>query len=276
MLHLELGMRFAIILVGNFPHLKGGFSGFLMLRIEDLAVEIDGKLVLNGVNLSIGEGETHILMGPNGSGKTTLLRAIMGLGKYKITRGKILWYGQEINDLPPDERAKLGLGIAFQRAPIIRGVTLRQIGGQIANGEHILEDVAKQLGCEDLLDRDLNYGFSGGEMKKAELLQLLLQAPRLALIDEPESGVDLDNIALIGEAINLLLGKKKVVDKKRAGLIITHTGHILDYVNADYGHVMIDGIIVCEGNPRDLFAQIKEHGYEGCLECAKCRGIWKN
>ncbi len=244
-----------------------------MLVVEDLAVEIDGKLVLKRVNLSIGEGEAHILMGPNGSGKTTLLRAIMGLGKYKVVKGRILWYGQEINDMPPDERAKLGLGIAFQKAPVIRGITLRQIGGHITNGEHTLEVMAKQLGCEELLDRDLNYGFSGGEMKKAELLQLLLQAPRLALIDEPESGVDLDNIAIIGEAINLLLGKTKVLEEKKAGLIITHTGHILDYVNADYGHVMIEGVIVCGGNPRDLFKQIREHGYEGCLECARSRGL---
>ncbi|MGC8843466.1 MAG: ABC transporter ATP-binding protein [bacterium] len=244
-----------------------------MLLVEDLAVEIDGKPVLRGVNLSIKEGETHILMGPNGSGKTTLLRVIMGLGKYKLIKGKVSWFGKDITSLPPDERAKLGLGIAFQRAPIIRGVTVRQIGKHISNGENDLEEVARQLKCEDLLDRDLNYGFSGGEMKKIELLQLLLQAPRLALIDEPESGVDLDNIAIIGEAINLLLGKKKVMEKKKSGLIITHTGYILEYVNADYGHVMIDGKIVCEGNPRDLFSQVKEHGYEGCMECARCRGL---
>ncbi|MGB9607004.1 MAG: ABC transporter ATP-binding protein [bacterium] len=244
-----------------------------MLLVEDLAVEIDGKPVLRGVNLSIKEGETHILMGPNGSGKTTLLRVIMGLGKYKLIKGKVSWFGKDITSLPPYERAKLGLGIAFQRAPIIRGVTVRQIGKHISNGENDLEEVARQLKCEDLLDRDLNYGFSGGEMKKIELLQLLLQAPRLALIDEPESGVDLDNIAIIGEAINLLLGKKKVMEKKKSGLIITHTGYILEYVNADYGHVMIDGKIVCEGNPRDLFNQVKEHGYEGCMECARCRGL---
>jgi Fe-S cluster assembly ATP-binding protein len=244
-----------------------------MLLVEDLVVEVDGKQILNGVNLGIREGETHILLGPNGSGKTTLLRVIMGLGRYNLLRGKIYWYEKDITELPPNERAKLGLGIAFQRAPVIRGVTLRQIGKHISNGENNLEDIARQLKCEELLDRDLNYGFSGGEMKKVELLQLLLQSPKLALIDEPESGVDLDNIAIIGEAINLLLGKKKAIEKKKAGLIITHTGHILDYVNADYGHVMIEGKIVCEGNPRDLFNQIKEHGYEGCLECARCRGL---
>ena len=244
-----------------------------MLLVEDLFVEVEGKQILKGVNLNINEGETHILMGPNGSGKTTLLRVIMGLGKYNLLKGKIYWYGKDITGLPPNERAKLGLGIAFQRAPIIRGVTLRQLSHYISNGENKLEDVAKQLKCEELLDRDLNYGFSGGEMKKTELMQLLLQSPRLALIDEPESGVDLDNIAIIGEAINLLLGKKKVIEKKNSGLIITHTGHILDYVNADYGHVMIEGKIICQGNPRDLFNQIKEHGYEGCLECARCRGL---
>lgn len=252
---------------------KEVFGISVMLAVEDLVVEVEGKQVLRGVNLFVGEGETHVLMGPNGSGKTTLLRAIMGLGKYKIVRGRILWYGKEINNMSPDERAKLGLGIAFQRAPVIRGVTLRQIGKHISNGEHTIEEIAKQLKCEELLDRDLNHGFSGGEMKKAEILQLLLQAPRLSLIDEPESGVDLDNIAIIGEGINLLLGRKKVLEKKRAGLIITHTGHILDYVNADYGHVMLSGVIICEGNPRDLFEQIREHGYEGCLECAKCRGL---
>lgn len=242
--------------------------------MEDLEVEIEGKKVLRGVNLYIGEEETHILMGPNGSGKTTLLRAIMGIGNLNISKGRIIWQGQDITNMSTDERARLGLGIAFQRPPTIRGVTLRQLANYILkeDGESV-KQAAKLLECEELLDRDLHYGFSGGEMKKVELFQLLLQKPLLALIDEPESGVDLDNIALIGEAINILLGKTKIREKKKAGLVITHTGHILDYVNADIGHVMIDGRIICEGNPRDLLKQIKEHGYEGCLECARCRNI---
>ncbi len=133
-----------------------------------------------------------------------------------------------------------------------------------------LAEIASELDIEDMLERDVNAGFSGGEAKRSEMGQLLAQEPRLALFDEPESGVDLDNIAVVGGAIQELLRGASAREPKRAGLIITHTGHILRYVNADVGHVLYDGKIACSGNPLDLFADIERQGFEKCVECALC------
>ena len=130
-----------------------------------------------------------------------------------------------------------------------------------------IEDNIKKLNLADHLNRGLNDGFSGGEMKRSELLQLMVQRPDLVLIDEPESGVDIENIALVGEAINALLGKDKVKDQKRGAIIITHTGYILDFVNADKGYIIFDGNLVCRGNPRDILSEIKKYGYRRCAEC---------
>jgi len=147
----------------------------------------------------------------------------------------------------------------------------------------LLEEYARRLNLLEHLDRELNVGFSGGEMKRAELLQLLLQAPRLALLDEPESGVDLENIALIGWAVNHLLGRRREPDRqhslrelhregRRSGLLITHTGHILQYVDADQGHVLVEGRVVCRGNPREILHTIQEYGYNECYRCLGQRG----
>ena len=250
-----------------------------LLSVEDLHVEVGGKEVLAGVDLRIGSGEVHALFGPNGSGKTTLISAILGFEGYRITRGRILFRGEEITSLPTHERAKLGLGISFQRPPAVRGVRLRQLVELCARKDgKLLEEYARKLNLLEHLDREVNVGFSGGEMKRAELLQLLLQDPVMVFLDEPESGVDLENIALIGRAINHLLGRrvepeadkpiKEVLRQKRkSALIITHTGHILDYVEADQGHVILDGRLICRGNPREILHTIKEHGYEECFRC---------
>lgn len=242
-----------------------------MLIIEELHVEVSGSPILKGVNLEIKDGETHVLLGPNGGGKTTLLMSIMGLPRYKIIRGKIYYKGEDITYLPPNERAKAGIGIMFQKPPSIRGVKLYQIGEIALRGKEDGEQIrsyAELLNLTNYLDRDLNYGFSGGELKRSEIFQLLCQKPDLVLLDEPESGVDLDNIAIIGNAINELLGKEdKIKNRKSSGLIVTHTGHILEYVNADKGHVIIDGKIVCDGSPMDLFEEIKKYGYGRCREC---------
>jgi len=136
--------------------------------------------------------------------------------------------------------------------------------------------LASDLDLKEFLDRDVNYGFSGGEIKRTELLQLLAQDPDLVLIDEPESGVDLENIALIGQAVNRLLKRditlrERSQHPKKTGLIITHTGYILDYVKADRGHVMVGGRIGCSGNPRELLENVRKHGYEGCIECQRRR-----
>jgi Fe-S cluster assembly ATP-binding protein len=128
--------------------------------------------------------------------------------------------------------------------------------------------IAEKLNLTNHLDRGLNEGFSGGEMKRSELLQLMVQKPDLVFIDEPESGVDLENIALVGEAINTLLGKEnKLKEQKRSAIIITHTGHILDFVNADKGFMIFEGKLICGGNPRDILSEIKRHGYRRCAEC---------
>lgn len=250
-----------------------------LLRIEDLHVEVGGKEVLSGVNLEIGPGEVHALFGPNGSGKTTLLHSIFGFEGYKITRGRVIFQGEDITHLPPHEKAKRGLGLSFQRPPAIRGVKLRQLLEITARRDGgLLEEYARKLNLLEHLDREVNVGFSGGEVKRAELLMLLLQDPAMVFLDEPESGVDLENIALVGQAINELLGRKlepngrrpiKEVlrERRKSALMITHTGHILDYVEADMGHVLLGGKIVCHGNPREILHTIKEHGYEECFRC---------
>lgn len=243
-----------------------------MLRVEGLTVEVGGKEIIHSVSLNIGVGETHALFGPNGSGKTTLLMAIMGFPRYQVTKGCILFKGEDITRLPVDERARLGMGIAFQRPPVVRGVKAREMVracmGEREDGP-VIDEMATRLNLGELLDREINYGFSGGEIKRSELLQLLAQSPELVLLDEPDSGVDLVNIALVGEMINELLQKERMRTRTHAGLIITHTGHILDYVNADKAYVLLDGSLWCQGNARELLASIKSHGYKGCAVCQK-------
>ena len=241
-----------------------------MLEVKDLWVEVEGKDVLKGVSLTIPVGETHVLFGRNGSGKTSLLMTIMGFPEYRVRHGKILFKGEDITDLPPYERAKKGIGIMFQRPPSIKGVKLREMLELCARGNgYKIQELAREFGFEDFLDRDVNLGFSGGELKKSELLQLLVQSPDLALIDEPESGVDLENIEVIGKMIRKLLQKDTHRPRQKSGLIITHTGFILNFVPADKGYVMLDGRIYCQGNPQEIFEGIQKHGYEECLKCLR-------
>jgi len=245
-----------------------------MLQIKDLSVAVEGKQILHDVNLSIGAGETHALFGPNGGGKTTLLMAIMGFPRYRVTKGQIIFKGQDITKLSLDERARMGIGMSFQRPPVVRGVKTRDVVtaslGSRGDGE-IVGKMAERLKMVELMDRDINYGFSGGEIKRSELLQLIAQSPELVLLDEPESGVDLVNMALIGQMINELLqkgiGQHPHRPRTRAGLIITHTGHILDYVHASKGYVLLDGTIPCERDALEVLDSIKQNGYEGCVKC---------
>ncbi len=241
-----------------------------MLKTEDLWVSVGDRQVLKGLDLSMRYGEIIMLLGPNGAGKTTLMMTLMGFPRYKIDQGRIYFKGQDVTEKDLHERARLGMGVSFQRPPTVKGVTLRKVIDVIANGgaasEKIKENV-ERLNLSAHLDRGLNDGFSGGEMKRSELLQLMVQKPDLVLIDEPESGVDIENIALVGEAINSLIGKDKVKDPKRGAIIITHTGYILDFVNADKGYIVFDGTLACGGNPRDILSEIKKHGYRRCAEC---------
>ncbi|MCK5286720.1 MAG: ABC transporter ATP-binding protein [Thermodesulfovibrionia bacterium] len=247
-----------------------------MLDIKDLTVRVNGKRVLNDINLSVRRGETVVLFGPNGSGKTSLLKTIMGIPEYRLESGRIIFKGKDITELSIDERARLGMGIAFQRPPAIRGVRLKDVL-QICMKkkksnfkEHEMNESAVDLNLLDFLERDINLGFSGGEIKRSELLQLFAQRPDFIMLDEPDSGVDLVSITLVGKVINELLQKdKKASRRTTAGFLITHAGHLLDYVNADRAYVMIKSNIFCAGNPKDLLEDIRTNGYEGCIRCRK-------
>jgi len=240
-----------------------------MLQIEDLYVNVGDKEVLHDINLHINEGETHVLLGPNGSGKTTLLMTIMGFSNYTITKGKILFKGEDVTKMHAHERAKRGIGMLFQRPPTISGLKLGKMLTAISHTkQENIQELAKSVHMDKFLERDINKGFSGGEIKRSEVLQLMIQKPDFVMLDEPESGVDLENISLIGTIIGALLEKDKYLAKrKKSGLVLTHTGYILEYIDADKGHVMCDGMIKWHGNPREILKDIKQRGYKECLEC---------
>ena len=254
-----------------------------MLTIEDLHVNIGDKEVLKGINLQINDGETFILFGPNGSGKTSLLMALMGFTGYEVTKGRILFKGVDITNLPMYERARLGMGMSFQRPPTIHGLRTRHLVQMCSrNGTVNTDLLAEIVNMTEFLDRDINAGFSGGEIKRSELLQLMAQQPDLVLFDEPESGVDMENMQLVGKVARDVLDgsfdlapelipdlslKERKERAKTAGLIITHTGYILDYVNADRGQVLYKGHLCCQGRPRDILDHIRKHGYQECVRC---------
>ena len=239
------------------------------LELRDLCVEVEGREILRGVNMAIGYGETHVLFGPNGSGKTTLLMAIMGFPRYRVTGGSIFLGGEDVTTLPPHDRARRGIGMMFQRPPTVRGVSLEQMAAICSRDGVDVRAVAAELNLEDFLGRDVNHGFSGGEIKRSELLQLMAQNPEVVLLDEPESGVDMENLQLVGRAIRVLLQKDLRRRRRKCGLIITHTGYILDYVEADQGHVLCEGAIVCSGNPREQLEGIRKYGFEECAKCTR-------
>ncbi len=246
-----------------------------MLEIRNLSVRIEDKMVLKDVNLCIEQGETVALFGPNGSGKTTLLKTIMGVPSCQVESGRILFRERDITGFTIDERAKLGIGMAFQRPPAVRGVKLKNMvricmERRGAFNEEESNAFAEELDLRNCLGRDINLGFSGGEIKRSELLQLLAQNPDFIMLDEPDSGVDLVSMNSVGKVINRLLEKDKMASKRtKSGLIITHAGYILEYINADKGYIMQHGSIICSGNPRDLLEDIKTEGFEGCIRCLR-------
>lgn len=242
-----------------------------MLEINNLHVEIGDREVLHGVSLTIQDGQTHVLLGPNGSGKTTLLRTIMGFASSRVTEGSIIFNGIDVTNKPVHERAKLGMGIMFQRPPTISGLKLGKfINATTQIGTEEIPALAEKLHMTKFLDRDVNAGFSGGEIKRSEILQLIVQNPSFVMLDEPESGVDVENMALLGKAAASLLEKDMhMVSRTKSGLIITHTGYILDYIDADVGHVLIDGYLRCSGNPREILKSVKTSGYRECIACQK-------
>ena len=246
-----------------------------MLEIKDLHVEAGGREILKGVSLTIGDGETCVLFGPNGSGKSTLLAAIMGYGHCTVTKGEILFKGQDITHMGVDERARLGIGMMMQRPPNVAGVKLGDLVRAAAGNDPNATKDAESFKMDNFLERDVNVGFSGGEIKRSELLQLSAQKPDFVLLDEPESGVDLESIDLIGRKVHDLLymkSGKKGCDGSRcarhvSALVITHTGQILDYIGADKAYILQNGVIRCSGRPTDLLKDIRERGYKECISC---------
>jgi len=239
-----------------------------ILEVRNLKVMVEDKVILKDVNLELNEKKNYVMFGPNGSGKTTLINAIMGLPQYKIASGKILFLGEDITTKSVEERSKLGLALAFQYPPEINGIKLSSLlklcVGKEAEDDFSAEEKelidAFHLG--ELLERDTNVGFSGGERKRAEVLQMLLLKPRLLLLDEPDSGVDVESLKLIGEQI-----QKYVEESGSTSLIVTHKGDILDYVDAKYACVLLKSIVYCFAEPKRIYENIKKGGYENCVAC---------
>ncbi|MEM2091911.1 MAG: ABC transporter ATP-binding protein [Candidatus Bathyarchaeia archaeon] len=238
-----------------------------ILEIQDLSVEVSGRRILNDINLKVYEGEVHVLFGPNGSGKSSLIMAILGFPAYKIVSGKILFKGKDITGLPTDERVKMGIGVAFQNPPAIRGVKLGSVLMRLTPNEEKISDLLRKVKISSsFLERDINLGFSGGEIKKSEVLQVLAQNSDFLIFDEPDSGVDVENLRVLGTVINEAL-------QGRSALIITHLGVILQYINANIAHVLMDGSIVCSGHPTKILGQILNEGYAWCEKCLKVRTL---
>ncbi len=236
-----------------------------ILEIQNLSVEVSGKRILNKVNLQIPEGEVHVLFGPNGSGKSSLIMALLGFPSYKIVEGKIIFKGKDITNLPTNERVKMGISVAFQNPPAIRGVKLGEVLNHLIPDKNKMNDLLNKVKfTPNFLERDINLGFSGGEIKKSEILQVLAQNGDLLILDEPDSGVDVENLRVLGEVINELL-------RDRSALIITHLGVILRYVNADRAHVLLNGTIVCSGPPVKILGQILNEGYVWCMKCIRVK-----
>lgn len=239
-----------------------------LLKIENLETMIDDKKILKGLNIEIGKGEIHVIMGPNGAGKSTLANTLMGHPKYTIVKGDIIFEGEIINDLRVDERAKKGIFLSFQYPEEIPGVTvenfLRTAKGAVSGKQmsimafkKLLKEKIKMLDMkEEYLSRYLNEGFSGGEKKKNEILQMAVLEPKLAILDETDSGLDVDAIRIVAEGV-----KKIIENTDTSVLVITHHNKMLDYLRPDFVHVLIDGRIVKTGD-MNLAKEIESSGYE--------------
>lgn len=239
-----------------------------LLSIEGLTASVDEKTILHNVNLNVAAGETHVLMGPNGAGKSTLGHLVMGDPVYTVQNGRIVFDGQDITELTADKRSRAGLFLSFQAPVEIPGVPLSSFLRASIAGRPGLEmkgkefrrrvkELAAELNMDTAyLNRELGVGFSGGEKKKVEMLQLLLLQPKLAILDETDSGLDVDALRVVSDGIN------RYQDENDGGiLIITHYKRILNYVRPDHVHVFADGRIVQSGGP-ELADELEEHGYE--------------
>ncbi len=247
------------------------------LIIRNLKVSIEGKEILKGVNLTLPKGEVHAIMGPNGTGKSTLAYTLMGHPAYEVTDGEVIFKGQNILELEPDERSRLGIFLAFQYPVAIPGVTVANFlrtavnarrraqnpedkGIPIPEFRKLLKAKMELLKVDpSFAGRYLNDGFSGGEKKRAEILQMAVLQPEIAILDETDSGLDIDALRIVAEGVNALRGENLGV------LVITHYQRILNYIRPDVVHVMMDGRIVETGDA-DLALHLEEHGYDWVRE----------
>ncbi|MBI5032248.1 MAG: Fe-S cluster assembly ATPase SufC [Chloroflexi bacterium] len=249
------------------------------LVIKDLHVSVEGKEILKGINLTINKGETHAIMGPNGSGKSTLANALAGHPKYEITQGDILYKGESILNWGADERAQKGIFLAFQYPMAIPGVTVanflrtalnarRKATGSNGSGKPISIPEFRKLMREKMallkLDdvfatRYLNDGFSGGEKKRVEILQMAVLNPEMAVLDETDSGLDIDALRVVAEGVNALIGPNLGV------LLITHYQRLLNYIKPNFVHVLVSGKMAMSGGP-ELALQLEEKGYDWIIE----------
>jgi Fe-S cluster assembly ATP-binding protein len=242
-----------------------------MLEINDLHVSADGREILKGVNLVVHAGEVHAIMGPNGSGKSTLAQVLAGHPAYVVTRGSVRYQGQDLLDMEPEERAQAGVFLAFQYPVAIRGVTnayflraavnaLRKARGQPeldpVDFLSVLEEKLALIGWDDsFVDRPVNEGFSGGEKKRNEILQMAVLEPKLAILDETDSGLDIDALRTVAEAVNRLRSPDS------AKIVVTHYQRLLNYIVPDVVHVLVDGRIVRSGG-KDLALELEARGYD--------------
>jgi len=243
----------------------------MSLEIHNLHVRTEEREILHGVDLVVRKGETHALMGPNGSGKSTLANALMGNPQYEVTEGRILLNGEEITEADPDERARAGLFMAFQYPATIPGVSVQNFLRMAINAGREEPIKVKEFGSllkekmellrigREVTDRYLNEGFSGGEKKRAEILQLAMLQPEFAVLDETDSGLDIDALRIVADGVNAMR------EPERGFLIITHYTRILSYVRPDFVHIMLDGRIVREGGAA-LADELEEKGYEWVRE----------
>jgi Fe-S cluster assembly ATP-binding protein len=238
------------------------------LEVRDLHATVEGKQILNGIDLVVRQGETHALMGPNGSGKSTLSNVIMGRPGYAITTGSVIFNGEDISALTPDQRAKRGLFLAMQYPTEVPGVSVvnfLRTAYQAVKGEQVsalafrkhMKEQMERLSIDDaMVNRYVTQGFSGGEKKRNEVLQLAVLEPRIAILDETDSGLDIDSLKLVAEGVNALVGPDLGV------LLITHYQRMLNHITPDRVHVMMQGRIVKSGGA-ELAHELEEKGYEG-------------
>lgn len=247
----------------------------MLLKVNNLHAQIDDKEIIKGLNLEINSGEVHAIMGPNGAGKSTLANVLSGRDEYEVTNGALEFDGEDLVELDPEERARKGVFLAFQYPVEIPGVSnkffmqtavnaVREERGQAALDMFDFDEFAKEKiellqMRSDLMDRSVNVGFSGGEKKRNDIFQMALLEPKLCIMDETDSGLDIDALKLVSNGVNSLRSKD------RSFIVVTHYQRLLDYIKPDYVHVLYDGQIIKSGGP-ELGQQLEEQGYDEIIQ----------